>query len=53
MRLRKCARMRARTVIDTLLRVAGRVVSHAGRTVLKLGRNFRGFDRFLLISRRC
>lgn len=33
--------------------VAGRVVSHAGRTVLKLGRNFRGFDRFLWISRRC
>lgn len=53
MRLRKRARMRARTVIDTLLRVAGRVVSHAGRTVLKLGRNFRGFDRFLWISRRC
>ena len=52
-RLRKRARMRARTVIDTLLRVAGRVVSHAGRTVLKLGRNFRGFDRFLWISRRC
>ncbi|MBR4125470.1 MAG: hypothetical protein IKR13_04635 [Victivallales bacterium] len=33
--------------------VAGRVVSHAGRTVLKLGGNFRGFDRFLWISRRC
>ena len=52
-RRRARGRMRARTVIDTFLRVAGHVVRHAGKGLLKLGRTFAAFPSFLWLHRQC
>ena len=52
-RKRMRERMRARTVIDGFLRVAGHVVRHAGAVTVKLGRTFRNFPMFEWVFHRC
>ena len=52
-RKRRRERMRARTVIDGFLRVAGHVVRHAGAVTVRLGRIFRNFQMFAWVFSRC